>query len=77
MRENRGQTTIFLYKNVVCPLFSKNVVCPLFSPFYDPDARLLPSPSLIADYFSLTQAEAQLCVDFIAGRSLKEAAELR
>ncbi len=44
---------------------------------YDPGSRRLPSADLIAQYFSLSPAEARLCEDLVAGMSLQEAAAHR
>jgi len=44
---------------------------------YDPMVRQLPTATLIAEYFSLTQAEALLCEDLINGYSLQQIADLR
>ncbi|GLQ32798.1 helix-turn-helix transcriptional regulator [Litoribrevibacter albus] len=44
---------------------------------YDPQVRSLPGARLIAEYFSLTQAEALLCEDLCVGLSLKEISEIR
>lgn len=44
---------------------------------YDPECRELPSAELIAGYFNLSPAEAQLCEDIVAGLSLKDVAANR
>jgi DNA-binding CsgD family transcriptional regulator len=44
---------------------------------YDPQVRQLPSAALIAEYFSLTKAEALLCEGLCSGLSLKDIAESR
>ena len=41
---------------------------------YDPESRQLPDADRIAEYFSLTKAQATLCVDLISGLSIKDIA---